>query len=150
MAFWALGIVVAPMLGPVIGGWVTDNYSWRWIFYINIPIGVVALIMTKMFVFDPSYIGRKSGRAFTFPISYAQNGLSLRLITRPQKTWWKNLGIGAPVTLWLRGEERTGQAEVVLEDHALPFGEVGQSLVHDVVAAFPLQLLFGAFGLRIG
>ena len=39
MAFWALGIVVAPMLGPVAGGWLTDNYSWRWVFYINVPIG---------------------------------------------------------------------------------------------------------------
>jgi len=60
MAFWALGIVVAPMLGPVVGGWITDNYSWRWIFYVNIPIGIVALTMTKLFVFDPPYIGKKS------------------------------------------------------------------------------------------
>jgi hypothetical protein len=60
-----------------------------------------------------TYIGRKSGRSFTFPIGYAQNGHSLHLITRPQKTWWKNLGTGAPVTLWLRGEKRTGQAAVV-------------------------------------
>ncbi len=60
-----------------------------------------------------TYIGRKSGRLFTFPISYAQNGQSLRLITRQQKTWWKNLRPGAPVTLWLRGEKRTGQAEVL-------------------------------------
>ncbi len=37
MGFWGLGIVVAPMLGPVLGGWLTDNYSWRWIFYINVP-----------------------------------------------------------------------------------------------------------------
>jgi DHA2 family multidrug resistance protein len=60
MAFWALGIVVAPMLGPVMGGWLTDNYSWRWIFYINIPIGIIALLMTQTFVFDPPYIKRKS------------------------------------------------------------------------------------------
>ena len=40
MAFWGLGIVVAPMLGPVLGGWITDNYSWRWVFYINLPVGI--------------------------------------------------------------------------------------------------------------
>jgi MFS transporter, DHA2 family, multidrug resistance protein len=60
MAFWALGIVVAPMLGPVAGGWLTDNYSWRWVFYINIPIGLIALILTQLYVFDPPYLRRKS------------------------------------------------------------------------------------------
>ncbi len=42
MAFWGLGIVVAPMLGPVLGGWLTDSYSWRWVFYINIPVGIAS------------------------------------------------------------------------------------------------------------
>src|SRR5215475_12262333 len=56
MGFWALGIVVAPILGPVLGGWLTDNYSWRWVFYINIPVGLVSLFMTKRFIFDPAYI----------------------------------------------------------------------------------------------
>jgi len=62
MGFWGLGIVVAPMLGPVLGGWLTDNYSWRWVFYINIPVGVVCMIMTKLFIFDPPYIRRTSSR----------------------------------------------------------------------------------------
>ena len=61
MAFWALGIVVAPMLGPVLGGWLTDSYSWRWVFYINVPIGIIALLMTHTFVFDPPYIKRRAG-----------------------------------------------------------------------------------------
>jgi len=60
MAFWALGIVVAPMLGPVAGGWLTDNYSWRWVFYINIPIGVIALILTQLYIFDPPYLRKKA------------------------------------------------------------------------------------------
>ncbi len=62
MAFWGLGIVVAPILGPVLGGWLTDRYSWRWIFYVNLPIGIISLVMTKMFIFDPPYIGKKSAR----------------------------------------------------------------------------------------
>ena len=62
MAFWGLGIVVAPMLGPVLGGWLTDNYSWRWVFYINVPIGVAGIIMMKLFIFDPPYIRRISGK----------------------------------------------------------------------------------------
>jgi DHA2 family multidrug resistance protein len=60
MAFWGLGIVVAPMLGPVLGGWLTDNYSWRWVFYINLPVGLASVIMTRLFIFDPPYIRRGS------------------------------------------------------------------------------------------
>src|SRR5512146_2785960 len=56
MAFWALGIVVAPMLGPVLGGWITDTYSWRWVFYINLPVGIMATIMARLFIFDPPYL----------------------------------------------------------------------------------------------
>src|SRR6266566_1949315 len=44
MAFWGLGIVVAPMLGPVLGGWLTDSYSWRWVFYVNVPVGIASLV----------------------------------------------------------------------------------------------------------
>src|SRR3954471_2448212 len=61
MGFWGLGIVVAPILGPVLGGWLTDSYSWRWVFYINVPIGILALLMTQTFVFDPPYIKRRAG-----------------------------------------------------------------------------------------
>ena len=46
MAFFGVGVVVAPVLGPVLGGWLTDNWSWRWVFYINLPVGVVAFLMT--------------------------------------------------------------------------------------------------------
>src|SRR3954469_303830 len=58
MGFWGLGIVVAPVMGPVLGGWLTDSYSWRWVFYINIPVGIASLVMAKMFVFDPAYLRR--------------------------------------------------------------------------------------------
>src|SRR6202163_3152584 len=60
MGFWGLGIVVAPILGPVLGGWLTDSYSWRWVFYINIPVGIASIVMTKMFIFDPSYLRTES------------------------------------------------------------------------------------------
>src|SRR5215471_1800718 len=60
MGFWGLGIVVAPILGPVLGGWLTDNYSWRWVFYINIPVGIASIVMTKLYIFDPPYLRRES------------------------------------------------------------------------------------------
>jgi MFS transporter, DHA2 family, multidrug resistance protein len=56
MGFWGLGIVVAPILGPVLGGWLTDNYSWRWVFYINVPVGIISVLMTRAFIFDPPYL----------------------------------------------------------------------------------------------
>jgi len=62
MGFWGLGIVVAPILGPVVGGWLTDSYSWRWVFYINIPVGIASIAMIRLFIFDPPYIQRSSAR----------------------------------------------------------------------------------------
>jgi len=63
MAVYGLGVVVAPVLGPTLGGWLTDQYSWRWAFYINIPVGVLALLMISRFVTDPPYIrDAKPGR----------------------------------------------------------------------------------------
>jgi DHA2 family multidrug resistance protein len=56
MAVFALGVVVAPVLGPTLGGWLTDTYSWRWAFYINIPIGIFAIFMISRYVVDPPYI----------------------------------------------------------------------------------------------
>ncbi len=56
MAVFALGVVVAPVLGPTLGGWLTDTYSWRWAFYINIPIGIFAVVMISRYVQDPTYV----------------------------------------------------------------------------------------------
>jgi len=64
MAVFALGVVVAPILGPTFGGWLTDNYSWRWSFYINIPIGILAVMMILRNVEDPPYIKHASPGKF--------------------------------------------------------------------------------------
>jgi len=58
MAVFAFGVVVAPVLGPTLGGWLTDTYSWRYAFYINIPIGILAIYMIGRFVHDPPYISK--------------------------------------------------------------------------------------------
>ncbi|WP_291493346.1 DHA2 family efflux MFS transporter permease subunit [Desulfurella sp.] len=55
MSIFSIGVIFAPILGPVIGGWIVDSYSWRWMFLINVPFGILATIMTLMFIFDPPY-----------------------------------------------------------------------------------------------
>jgi MFS transporter, DHA2 family, multidrug resistance protein len=63
MALFGLGVVVAPVLGPTVGGWLTEAYSWRWAFYINIPVGILAILMILRYVHDPIYIREaKPGR----------------------------------------------------------------------------------------
>lgn len=64
MAAYGLGIVVAPVLGPTLGGWLTDTWSWRYAFYINIPVGILAVIMIGRFVHDPPYIKNAKVGAF--------------------------------------------------------------------------------------
>ncbi len=90
MAFWGLGIVVAPILGPVLGGWLTDSYSWRWVFYINIPVGIGAVIMTRLFIFDPPYIRRTSSRVDYWGISLLALGIAALqiLLDKGQEDDW--------------------------------------------------------------
>src|SRR5262245_48346675 len=61
MAVWGLGIVLAPTFGPTVGGWIADNWSWRWIFYINLPIGVLGFFMASALLFDSAH-ARPPGR----------------------------------------------------------------------------------------
>jgi DHA2 family multidrug resistance protein len=56
MAMFAIGVIVAPVVGPTLGGWITDTYSWRWLFYINIPVGLAAFLMIGRFIEDPPYL----------------------------------------------------------------------------------------------
>ena len=62
MGIFGLGVVLAPAFGPTLGGWLIDKYSWPWIFYINVPIGIINLLLVSRFVEDPSYLIRRKGQ----------------------------------------------------------------------------------------
>jgi MFS transporter, DHA2 family, multidrug resistance protein len=60
MAIYGMGVVLAPTIGPTLGGWITDSYSWRWIFFLNVPVGIVSVLMTSVLIFDPPTSIRKT------------------------------------------------------------------------------------------
>jgi len=73
-AVYGVAVVVAPTLGPWLGGWITDNYSWRWIFYINVPVGILSILLTSLLISDPPYMKRISLKE-GFRIDYIGLGL---------------------------------------------------------------------------
>jgi MFS transporter, DHA2 family, multidrug resistance protein len=92
LAFSLYGIttICAPAIGPTLGGWITDNYSWRWIFYINVPVGILALILVYQLVEDPPYITRLKARISGFDF------IGFSLLT---------LGVGALQIVLDKGQE---------------------------------------------
>ncbi|HXX45944.1 MAG TPA: DHA2 family efflux MFS transporter permease subunit [Candidatus Acidoferrales bacterium] len=94
MAFsiYAMAVVLAPAIGPTIGGWITDNYSWRWIFYINVPISILSLLMSHRFVEDPPYLRAEQAKKKGATIDYVGLGLVA-------------LGVGALQMVMDKGQE---------------------------------------------
>jgi MFS transporter, DHA2 family, multidrug resistance protein len=94
MALYGLGVVVAPIIGPTLGGWITDNYSWRWIFYINLPVGILAAFMALRFVEDPPYLkNQKPGRIDYIGFGLMALGLAaleLTLDLGQQRDWFSS------------------------------------------------------------
>jgi MFS transporter, DHA2 family, multidrug resistance protein len=91
MGLFGLGVVVAPVLGPTLGGWLTDTYSWRWAFYINIPVGVLALFMIHKFIKDPPYIAEaKPGKldSISFGLLALWLGAMQIILDRGQEDDW--------------------------------------------------------------
>jgi DHA2 family multidrug resistance protein len=81
MAIFGMGVVMAPILGPVVGGWITDNWSWRWVFYINLPAGILAVFMAMFFIHDPAYIKRAVSKIDRWGLALLTVGLgSLQIV----------------------------------------------------------------------
>ncbi|HEX4231462.1 MAG TPA: DHA2 family efflux MFS transporter permease subunit [Bryobacteraceae bacterium] len=74
-AVYGMAVVCAPAIGPTLGGWITDNYSWRWIFYINVPIAILSLILTQRMVEDPPYLLEERKRVSKIGVDFPGLGL---------------------------------------------------------------------------
>jgi MFS transporter, DHA2 family, multidrug resistance protein len=72
-AVYGMAVVLAPAIGPTLGGWITDSFSWRWIFFINIPVGIISLLLTNRLITDPPYMRRENRK--TFRVDYIGLGL---------------------------------------------------------------------------
>jgi DHA2 family multidrug resistance protein len=106
MGFWGLGIVVAPILGPVLGGWLTDTYSWRWVFYINLPVGIASLVMTQLYVFDPHYLRQEATKIDYWGIGLLAlwiGSLQIALDLGQERDWMSSPFIAALIYIAIGG-----------------------------------------------
>src|SRR2546428_5500349 len=92
MAVWGIGIMFAPIVGPTLGGWITDNWSWRWVFYINVPVGAVAVLLAWLFVPDSTTerpAGRRVGVPRLLPPLAGVAPLQVVLGRGPREGWFR-------------------------------------------------------------
>jgi DHA2 family multidrug resistance protein len=75
MALFGIGIMFGPIVGPVLGGWITDNWSWHWIFFINVPIGIVSILMVIFFIVDPHYMKKMKMKIDYWGLAFLAVGL---------------------------------------------------------------------------
>ncbi len=95
MAVFGVGIMFGPIVGPLLGGWITDNWSWHWIFYINIPIGIISVLMAMFFITDPPYMKRTAMRIDYWGLMLLVIGLgSLQIVLdKGQRENWFSSGL---------------------------------------------------------
>jgi DHA2 family multidrug resistance protein len=143
MALFGMGVMVGPTLGPTLGGWITDHYSWPWIFYINLPLGILAAIMTWRFVPEPEYKTGGAGRV---------DWLGLALLIA---------GIGALQVLLERGESKDWfEAREIQIEAVVAAGSLIAFVWHELTTEHPVvdlrilrnrQLASGVlFGITLG
>jgi len=93
MGIYGFGVVLGPAFGPTLGGWLTDHYSWPWIFYINLPVGIINIGMVTQFIHDPEYLAREKGKIDFSGLAFMAVGLgALQLVLEKgeQKNWFES------------------------------------------------------------
>lgn len=124
MGIYGMGVVVAPAFGPTLGGWLTDNWSWPWVFYINVPVGIVSVLLVTRFIHDPPYLERRKGRidwVGLFLLAGGLGALQLLLEEGQGEGWFESgyitalaVAAGAGLVLFVVQELRTDSPAVNL------------------------------------
>ena len=107
-AVYGMAVVIAPAIGPTVGGWITDHYSWHWIFFINVPIGIISMLLTQRMVEDPPYLKREQKRVRDAGLGIDYIGFALVA-----------LGIGALQIVLDKGQEEDWFASGMIATAAL-------------------------------
>lgn len=99
MAIWGIGIMFSPIIGPTLGGWITDNWSWRWVFYINVPIGIAAVVLAWLFIPEPTTERPRVRRVDVPGLVFLVVGVSALqfVLDRGQREDW----FASPAIVWL-------------------------------------------------
>jgi MFS transporter, DHA2 family, multidrug resistance protein len=100
MSIWGMGVILGPIIGPALGGWLTDDYSWRWVFYINLPVGVLASIGILIFIHETRHAQREAFDFFGFAtLSVAIGALQMLLDRGELKDWFGSTEIWIEATI---------------------------------------------------
>ena len=98
-------MIAFPILGPTVGGWLTDNYSWRWVFYVNLPVGITSLLMLSVFLHDPHYLRRTTARVDALGLGLLAVGMGsfqIMLDKGQQEDWFSShLIVGLAIVAFL-------------------------------------------------
>jgi DHA2 family multidrug resistance protein len=115
MAIFGIGIMIGPVVGPLLGGWITDNWSWHWVFFINIPIGIVAILMAMAFIVDPDYAGARKVTVDYMGLAFLAVGIGCLQIVLDQgqrEDWFASQFI-----LWLSVISFAGLVFFIVNEH---------------------------------
>jgi MFS transporter, DHA2 family, multidrug resistance protein len=155
MAVYTLAILVAPVLGPTLGGYITENYSWRWIFYINLPVGVASVVLSSLLLSDPPYLKaqRAARQGQPFRIDFVGLGfltiglaaLELMLDKGQEYDWFDS-----PAIVWLGAIAAAALASTIFWELRHPAPIINLRLFRDRNFSAAAVVVFLAFGVLYG
>jgi DHA2 family multidrug resistance protein len=152
MAIWSFGMMVAPVTGPTVGGWITDNWSWRWCFYINVPVGILAILMAQTFLEDPPYLrARRHDKIDAVGIACIVLALaSMQLVAdRGQRAdWFESTWVVNASILSMVAAVAFVWRELHVESPVLDLG-ILTNRVYTITTCFAMSMTFALWGVNL-